>query len=148
MSAFICSHKHFASIEQAILRRSMSRDRSIYAIAYGLGFYPDRNQQKLEDGIKKLVQQWYRLNVETVCIKYGEPDDQPETFGHGQVAELGTIPLLKALQCLDYQIETEQKELNEEEKAAMHVLQMTISELQNAIVSETKDYRDAQWEIH
>lgn len=172
MSSFICSPKHFSSIEKTVksLFQSSYRGsdiRSIYLYFckdivpelynHSDGFDQNKAMSKISDMCDKLRE----LNV--LCCTYQYKEHYKDTIDK-EISEqmaivneeimgnnLSKVVLFKALNCLFYQIELEHLEevrpLTKEEKQAYDFFQVFTSKLAENIVSNMPEYDAAAWGI-
>lgn len=150
MSSFICSSKHFCSIENA-LNEILSGSE---------GYYLERNTGlKSKQDISKFVENLRWLNVVCVTFQYrshyeGKMDAQIS-------AELANVAtkckpkylslhgLYNALTCVDYQIETEHVKglFDTQVSETMPLLKNLIDYLARQIVSKLPDDNTNNWSI-
>lgn len=146
MSSFQCTDKHFRTIEKGLIKRQSESH------CYALREYHTASM------ITDLVKEWHKLNQVTVSIQYKEPiDNYALTAKKGD--SLTDVQLLKALQCLYYQIEMEQfdqtykepknfvREATDFEKEIYKVLEEVIQYLSSKVISALPEYNDAKWSI-
>lgn len=166
MSSFICSPKHFNSIEA-----------SVKNLAYGSQFYfPYSFKTKfnalyekrkatfdnMDACITNVVDELRRLNVLCVSLQYKshyegrldkEIEEQTEILMHfkKEYKILNKYELLAAMKCVNYQIETEHlkelRSLTESEEDALFFLKTMVNELAMDIVTNLPEYEKAGWSI-
>lgn len=165
MSSFICSPKHFNSIEKSVIYLTQDRNfyfpyafKNTFPELYNTGFY---TQDKIDAKVKSIIDTLRELNVLCVSLQYKshypgtldkEIAEQLEVVKMKDAGQsLTKLSLLKQLQCLDYQIETEHlkelRSLTPDEENAMYF----IKELENAlamdIIHKLPDYDKLSWGI-
>lgn len=165
MSSFICSAKHFNSIEKKL--HELIYDNNFY-VPYSLKnivpkFY-DRRQSSVKNVEKELtgiVDTLRELNVLCVSLQYkhhyeGTLDTQIQTElskvkSKTETKYLTTHGLYNALSCLNYQIEIEHlkklRELTNGEKNALTFLRELKIALASDIVSKLPDDKSNTWEV-
>jgi hypothetical protein len=166
MSSFICSPKHFSSVEN-----------SIKHLAYGNNFqfpysfkekFPELYERKhyclnqIEDCISEIMDTLRGLTAICVSLQYrkeyaGKLDDEIAEQTNYLIENkwdwttLSSVELLKAIECLAYQIETnhlkELRNLTEQEENALFFLKEMKISLAFVIVHETPSYKSAKWSI-
>ena len=155
MSSFICSPKHFNSVERALLRATIQQ-------------YPEWN---LYDGSRDIDKQQALIRehmltlreLSALCVNLqykhhhqGELDeviqaDIAELKNASISRELSLIELHKACSCISYQIETEHLEelrpLTGNERTAILFLESIKTKLALHIIKALPEYDKAEWEI-
>jgi hypothetical protein len=163
MSSFICSSKHFNSIEKA-LQNYFSGSR---ASEYSYKFYNyldcyNSTLSQIEYKIKQFVNTLRELNVLCVTLQYKhhydgrldtEIKEQRESvFNGSEYKEINLYGLVKALGSLNYQIEpehlTELRNLTPEEKTALKLLNDLKYDICYHIVCNDQKYEKSDWEIN
>ena len=171
MSAFICDPKHFTSIKDATFRKFR---KSFNGDWKGLNTHDFKKYLepaatlppfKLEDFTKNLIDKYIDvlivLSVETVCLKYKHHLEEGQTVERDikdqtraakrrtEPAELSDTALFKAIQCMEYQIETEHLNRPETtlEKEAQEFFKTLKIQLALIIAGTSADYEKAKWAI-
>jgi hypothetical protein len=144
MSSFVCSDAHFNSIQRALTSsHKFSQYRSSYSPYYCLRDYNEKQ-------IGSLVDTWHTINYEAVARQYGDNLFIPNR-NHKDFKVITESGLVKALQCLNYQIEIHHiknvRKLTTEEETAMDILGNLISEINENIVNKLPEYNTAEWEL-
>jgi hypothetical protein len=140
MSSFVCSSLHYNQIEHALIKKT---NRGLDALS---------NMTAKE--VTNFVNTLYALNRETTSNKYGDDPKQykrsKRNFNFLSDSHITDVELLKALDCVVYQIElhhlTDDRELKPSEKRAMDLLDKIRDELAHLIVYSTMEYQRAPWE--
>lgn len=158
MSSFICSPKHFNSIEWNLRELFNFKD---FNLPYDMqnrykGIYSDSWQKKSPGAVNKcireIVDELRKINVLAVSLQYkhhyvGVLDKEIETQTNILLSERNIKPvaltphgLYNALNCLDYQIELchikELRQLSESEEMAMAFINACKNQLAHYIVSK------------
>lgn len=166
MSSFICSPKHFNSIEA-----------SIKNLAYGSQFYFPYSFKKkfpalyekrkqtfdnMDACVENVVDELRRLNALCVSLQYKnhyvgkldtEIEEQTSILMNCKKESklLNKYELLAALKCVGYQIETEHlkdlRHLTEQEENTLYFLTEMINALAMDIVTSLPAYEKAGWSI-
>mgnify|MGYP006318585901 CR=1 FL=1 len=166
MSSYICTPKHFNSIEA-----------SIKNLAYGSQFYfPYSFKTKfnalyekrkatfdnMDACVENVVDELRRLNALCVSLQYKhhyvgkldkEIEEQTNILLNFKTEKkiLNKYELLAAMRCVNYQIETEHlkelRNLTESEEDALFFLKTMINELAMDIVTNLPEYEKAGWSI-
>lgn len=166
MSSFICSPKHFNSIEA-----------SIKNLAYGSQFYfPYSFKQKfnalyekrkatfdnMDTCVNNVIDELRRLNALCVSLQYKhhyegrldkEIEEQTEILMNSKKEHkiLNKYELLAAMKCVNYQIEEEHlkelRALTESEEDALFFMSEMINCLAMDIVTNLPEYEKAGWSI-
>lgn len=165
MSSFICGPSHFNKIEAGLKEYLLKDD---YACGYQIGqLFPalygrETLHSDKERLIRDITDELRKLNVLCVSLQYKshyvgtldkEIEDQTFTLlkGRRAVSPPNQYQLFKALNCLNYQIETEHLEeirsLDDQEKLAMAFLKEVKYKLAYDIATDTPEYESAEWEI-
>ena len=167
MSSFICSPKHFNSVETAL--KSIISDKD-FDTPYSLKpIYPklfnksNLNYKELSNQIKDIVDTLRKINVLTVSLQYkdnyiGTLDNEIQKeinyllTNRNNEQYLSPTALYKALQVINYQIEiehlTEIRELDTHESNALLFLKEITIAVATFIVTNTEEYNNADWSIH
>lgn len=165
MSSFICSAKHFNSIEENTFKMiRFDRDFDCYQLKQDFPkLYDQRSYDESEifKEVKSIVNELRELNVICVSLQYKnhyddidkEIKEQKELIYAGKgYKHLNPAGLLKAFICVNYQIEIEHLEelsgLNDDQKKAMKFLNIMIEYLTYRIAISTPAYDSAEWEIN
>lgn len=164
MSSFICDPKHFNSIEKTVQYLALGSE---FHFPYALkNIYPELYNKSTgvdiqADKVSEIVDTLRSLNVLCVSLQYkhnftgvldAEIAEQMEIVqDKPEGVQLSTIGLYKAIQCVNYQIETEHlkelRELTEDEQNAMIFLKAMDNHLAYLIVMALPEYDTAKWEI-
>lgn len=166
MSSFICSPKHFNSIEA-----------SVKNLAYGSQFYfpysfkerfnalyekRKSNFDNMDACVMNVVDELRRLNALCVSLQYkhhyeGRLDKEIEEQTNlllnfkKESKILNKYELLAAMKCVSYQIEEEHlkelRNLTESEEDALFFLKEMINTLAMDIVTSLPEYEKAGWSI-
>ena len=163
MSSYICDPKHFNSIEKEI--KNLSHDIN-FSIPYSLreicsSWYSKGEKSKIQLEISNLIDTLRELNVICVCLQYkshfeGVLDNDIKTQmeivkSKTSTKHLTLHGLYNALQCLNYQIETEHLKdlfgLNEEQIKAMKFLKEFTICVGAEIISNLPEDRTNSWSI-
>lgn len=166
MSSFICSPKHFNSIEKSIIELTQSNSFYFpYAFKDCLPeLYSSKNflDKDINAKVENLIDRLRELNALCVTLQYKhhyvgtlDAEIQAETVNlltnKKERQNLPKIGLYKALQCVSYQIELEHlkelRELNEAEKLALLFLKEMINALAHDIINHLPEYENGKWEI-
>jgi hypothetical protein len=166
MSSFICSSKHFNSIQKTLEFFTHGKN---YSFPYELKtvcpkMYDNKHYstELIEQEVREIVNALRELNVYCVLLQYkhhyegrlnNEVQDQLEIIRDSEGGNiLSLVELFKALTCVRYQIELEHlkelRELASLENRAMSFLNIMINDLACEIVRELPAYDDASWEIN
>lgn len=155
MSSFICGSKHFNSVEISLKHWFNGGKGSMLSYKFA-----EKLQYEGETMVGDYVDTLRRLNVLCVCLQYkhhyegkleqeivANTTDLLTNRGGGSVLSL--VKLIKALQCINYQIEPEYleelRELTAEESMAMQMTEKLINDLCKYIVTSSKEYDEAEW---
>lgn len=162
MSSFICTAKHYNSIESKL---HLLACNSQFYWPYEIGqMYPDlANRYTLQTAKEKIItgiiDTIRELNVICVNLQYrhhltGKLDSQIESDNieikqKTSIIALNDIALIKALQCCYYQIELhhlkELRELTEGEKNSMLFVSALINHLALNHINKLESYNIAKW---
>lgn len=136
MSVALLSERHYNSV-YANLRQS-----TVYNVSY-LEFRGLKGDMALE----YLVKAWYELNAKSYTRAYGEECPDLEGVNESESVNLPTIEsLVKALQCIEYQIEIPWHEMEPFERESMYLLKdIQVEHLKKLMDNER--YRIANWMI-
>lgn len=152
MSSYICSPKHFNSIEYTLIER----------FKYNRNDYFDYNFSKDVQVVRDYVDSLREINVLCVILQYkhhyvGVLDEQIEAerfFLKEKTSKklLNDFQLLKALECLSYQIEInylkELRGLTELEQSSLDFLSGIKNTVRRKIINNLSEYNNAEWEIN
>lgn len=162
MSSFICSPKHFNSLEVSMTKFFTSKDR-FYCYALKEKFpilYEARREspEKVAREIVSIVNSLRELNIVCVTLQYAshyenidkEMNEQREyMISDKSYQVLNTVEIYKVLQCTRYQIETDHLDdfggLNKHQQRAWDFLEIFIPALAEYIVDNTTVYDKAPW---
>ena len=165
MSSFICSPKHFNSIEKKLY--FLMHDRDFY-FPYELkekfrilADHSKESEEAIEMQISDLVDTLRELNAVCVSLQYSSHYDnineeiatQTEILkkNKAEFKHLTNLGLYNALRCLNYQIEIEHLEENlgvsERQKDAMFFLDRMIDALARHIVNQMPEDKTNRWEV-
>jgi hypothetical protein len=165
MSSFICTSKHFTSIEKK-MHQLINKDD--YYTPYELREVCPKNYDKrnnlietMEAEISKHIDTLRTLNAVCVILQYKHhykgtvnaqiSSEVNEVHRKSQPVELTTMGVYKALKCVIYQIELnhleELRELRTEEKNAMKYIKETISFLATYILTNSEEWEKAAYTI-
>lgn len=113
-----------------------------------------------QNRLKHLIKQWAQMNYISSCRKYNKDLDGAcmqeinriiQAWDYEQIKEkpCNCYQMLKLLECLRYNISEDI--FNEEEqrfyKTSLDLLERTIKSIQNAIISQISEYKEAAWSI-
>lgn len=166
MSSFICTPKHFNSIEAKFFKMLYRGD---FYCPYSLKeicpkWYNKRNwtQEVIEEEIFNHLNTLRELNALCVCLQYRD-SAEPGTLDKDieeqtkitkiktSIKDLTDLGFYNALRCLFYQIETEHlkelRSLTVEEENAMQFLDIIINVLANYIVGNLPKDKTNTWLI-
>ena len=165
MSSFICSAKHFNSIEESLKKYVNSRDFYAYKLKnlYPVLFRPkEQLYETVEKQITDIVNELRKLNVICVSLQYKHHYDgrlNEEIKEQEEIAfdrsegykELSLHGLYNALNCLNYQIELEHLEEltgnKEAENKAYQFLQIMTENLAHYLVRKLPEDNTNRWSI-
>jgi hypothetical protein len=165
MSSFICSPKHFNSIEKSVIY--LTQDSNFYFPYSFKNTFPELydkrhySQDKIDLKVKQTIDTLRELNVLCVSLQYkhhypGTLDKEiAEQLEVAKMKDAGqsltNISLLKQLQCLNYQIETEHlkelRSLTPDEENAMFFIEELKNALAMDIINKLPDYDKSPWGI-
>lgn len=155
MSSFICGSKHFNSVEVSLKHWFNGGKASMLSYKFA-----EKLQYEGETMVSDYVDTLRRLNVLCVFLQYKhvyEGRVEQEIVANttnlltnrGGGSVLSLVKLIKALQCINYQIEIEYleelRELTAEESMAMQMTEKLINDLCTYIVTSSKEYDEAEW---
>lgn len=164
MSSFICSAKHFNSVENAVVDHCI--DNANFWMPYniqkripGLDHHATREQKR--ETVHAIFTTLRELQVLCVSLQYkhhydGTLDEEIKqqmtaVKQKTGVVSLTRIGLYKAIGGILYQIETEHleelRELTQSEKDALFFARTLENGLAKDIVSDLSEYETAKWEI-
>jgi len=168
MSSYICSPKHFNSIEHSLKMLAYS-DQFSFPYSFKVPFpalYDRRNHstEVIEETICNIMDNLRELNAVCVSLQYrkhleGSLDKEIETQKQHLMRDkksklpltLTNIELYKSICCLGYQIETEHlkelRELTMEEKNALFFIYQMEQSLAANIIHKLPAYDKAPWGI-
>lgn len=150
MSSFICSPRHFNSVEHTLL--NMKNDNT----------YNYMMREYDTEYISSVVDNLRYINVVCVTLQYkahykGKLDNEIQKqldylFNNKNGGEFLSIKqLLQCLRCINYQIEiehlTELRELTESEQNAIEFLSIFSNKLAMYIINDTDILRDTKWSL-
>lgn len=165
MSSFICDPKHFNNVEVTL--KEMFWDRDFY-FPYSIadiypwikrGYFGEQDYYNKE--VTEIMDTVRELTVLCVCLQYKhnfpgtldkEIQDQhlilTDKKGGQKLSRMG---LLKALQCLSYQIETkhlkELRTLTPAEENALFFIEEVITSIMYDIICKSDEYNREIWSI-
>lgn len=165
MSSFICSPKHFNSVEKAI--QGVCRNQRFHFDHEIRKMYPYLSGDismidAMDDTVSGIMDEIRKLSVLCVCLQYRhhyegtlniEIEQQTGILINDKAnyKKLGDIELYIAVQCIDYQIETEHltdiRPLSPNEEMAYRFLRVFECNLAKYIVSRLPEYEKAGWAI-
>lgn len=160
MSSFICSAKHFLSVEKSIIRLFETPDYYITPDLYNV--YPElQDTYKTHSVVMRFMDQLRSISVLCVTYQYAKHfEDVNKEIAkemkalqvrQGRFELLNPVALSKALDCIDYQIEIDKLEavrpLTEEEQKAMQFLSILKNRLSKHIIRNLPEYDQADWEV-
>lgn len=99
--------------------------------------------------MKEHFENLYSLNVKSWNARYPgyTVEDISINLSNNNYKLHGNLySLLKSLQCLNYQIEIDEiKDITPDEQRAYNFLQNTIERIKDYIITETEEYKNAEW---
>lgn len=166
MSSFLCTANHFNSVELAI-QYYIQKDMFMCPYAFKEvfpEFYYKRNAStdKICDSVQNIMNTIRKLSVTCVNLQYQHHLEEGKSVdikikkeiqyllkNRNETVRLNPTALLKALQCLQYQIEIEHLTAlrpitKEEENALMFIKEMS-NQIAYDVATGTKEYEAAQW---
>jgi len=167
MSSYICTPKHFNSIEQKIADLiNYNSDfyfpyklRREYPVLYSRTSLPSAKEEE----ISKIIDCLRELNAVCVTLQYKdhykgkldkEISDQKQILFEGKkegYKNLTLTGLYNALRCLNYQIESEHLKdlfgLNTEQENALLFIETMTNELAHMIIRELPEDKSNRWSI-
>jgi FtsZ-binding cell division protein ZapB len=168
MSSFLCSPKHFNSVEQSINQLTYSSNNGFYFPYSIRNIYPkiynkrDHSFDAIEAEVKTVMDTIRELSAVCVTLQYKhhykgvldtEIKEETEYLLNNRKEHdlLSPVALYKAICCISYQIEIEHlKELRELTQAEQNAI-IFIKEMEDAlcahIVSKLPEYDTAKWSI-
>lgn len=165
MSSYICSAKHFNSIEESTFNL-IRYDRDFHCYQLKGQFDKLRDQRGYDESlirkeVKSIINELRELNVICVSLQYKQHYDNVDKeikeqkeliYADKSYKTLNLTGLLKAFICVNYQIEIEHLQelggLTDEQKRAMNFLKIMIDYLTYRIATGTPAYDQAEWEIN
>ena len=165
MSSFICSSKHFNSIERTVINLTQDQNfyfpyafKCVYPELYEKRYY---TQDRIDSAVTEIVNVLRELNVLCVSLQYKHhypgtldkeiSEQKAIVSDRAQSANLSKIELYKALICVSYQIEeqhlTELRQLSQQETNALFFIKEMKGALSADIIRSLPDYDVAAWEI-
>ena len=162
MSSFICSAKHFNSIESGILKLLNDNTFHSYALKEFNLYSYDAIPKTLEVTLKGFMGTLKKLNVLCVSLQYRKDevegtldtlieDRKKEVNQKTNIVDLSKLGLYNALKCLVYQVEIEQlediRDLERGETKAMLFLETFINCLANHICGKLPEDETNKWSI-
>jgi hypothetical protein len=167
MSSFVCTSRHFNSIEKSLQALFYNRKYSMFYLSKKIQpFAPELFSPQnytldaIDSRLRELIDSVRELNVLCVNLQYkhhAEPGTldtiiQLETEaikGRTGGSFLNPVQLLKALQCAKYQIETEHlkelRGLTQDEENSLLFISCCIDSLKDLIICQMEDYKSAAW---
>lgn len=163
MSSFINSAEHFNSVENALAELTYKQG---FYVPYSLKqiapkFYAKQHYsfETVRDEIKGIIDTLKELQVVCVTLQYkhhyeGVLDKEIETQMNlvkikSNIEGLSLCGIVKALNCIDYQIEVEHlkelRELTNEEQNALTFVREMVNALNMHIVSDLPEYESAKY---
>lgn len=104
------------------------------------------------DDLEKTLKGLYDLNIRSWNMRYKDDiitDEEKETFYKPNFRSKekfnNECEVLKALQCLKYNIELDKKDLSYEDNVYMEYLDNMVNRLTSYIISNLEDYKNANW---
>lgn len=169
MSSFICSSEHFNSCQAAVAELAISRD-GIQSMVWEMrdrfpaisGRRPDQ-ERAIKAEVENVFDNLRQLSVLCVSLQYkhhyeGTLDREIQECTDDLMKNrqkrkpLTKIGLIKALQCISYQIEIqhlkELRELTADERRALDFLDIFVPNLALDIIQRGEQYDREAWEIH
>lgn len=119
--------------------------RNVYSLSK---FSPVFNygQTAYLDTLEPIFETLQKLNARSFSERYAEP---VEIMPYKEVSRPGNHPnlcaLLKSLQCLEYNIELDEKGLSFDERRALKYLRGTIEAIKSHLISELPEMKEAAW---
>jgi hypothetical protein len=166
MSSFICSNKHFNSVEFALQLLLVSRTNQFHSPAAFRekmpNLYYKEDFASIDADITRMVDHLRRLSALCVTLQYahhypGEVDTQiklktDDLLRHKKEhIKLTPLGLYNALNCIEYQIETshlvELRPLTGDEELALLFLSTMIQSLGEYIIRQLPEDQTCHWEI-
>lgn len=109
-----------------------------------------------ESQLKTLIKDWYKMNYLSDCKRNNEPYDdeylewelQKIDKFKNEFPKCSTYQMLKALECINYQIEdiVDIPEVKETELSASYsMLIEAIDEIKDTIIGRQPEYKNAKW---
>lgn len=162
MSSFICNPKHFNTVEYTIQQMFMGAKKSEYSYTFSKYIKTQSGVDNVCENITRFIDTLKELQVLCVTLQYkhhyegvldAEISSQRQclTMEKRHNGSLRPHALIKALKCINYQIETEHlselRDLTEDEKTAMKMLDNLTKDLCYYIVSNEDAYENSEWEI-
>lgn len=140
MSSFICSTKHFNTVEKNLI--DLCNDRTLY-------HYPTQ--------INKMMQAMRQITVKSYFNQYAnhypniEAEIKAANYELGKITKVNKLPLIaifKALNCINYQIETPNEEMTPDELKQFLLFEEISAAIAKKIVQNLDAYDMPQWEIN
>ena len=137
MSVQQLSNKHYNSTYKAIKGSYHSSKQQF-----------EFNGQTEADPLLNCVRCWQNLNEKSYCNKYGEKftNEQFEPSGPWVFLD-SNEEVIKALQCITYQINQSFNELNDKEKEAMYILIRLTNAYLTPLVNGRVEFQKLPWSI-
>jgi hypothetical protein len=124
MSAFVCSDFHIS-----FLGAYAARNRLLYGLAISSDAMADKAAARL----------LFEENAKSVSYRYDEPPEGGFEFSdRARVVRLSPIAVIKAAQCLDYQI-------GEHPEYRYSDAKTILDRIKDHAISELPGYADAEW---
>ena len=161
MSSFICSAKHFNSIEKALNNYFSGSKSSEYSYSFYKYLGGNATGDQIREKIKNFIDTLRELNVMCVSLQYKhhsegtldtEISEQRErVYSDNSYKTIDIYGLIKALACVNYQLETENliefRPLTESETTALKYLDDLKYDLCYYLVNTSPQYDKGDWEI-
>lgn len=169
MSSFICSPKHFNSVEWNLRNLLIYNTRDFYfpyelKAKYPILYNRSGSVEMQENELQAVMDNLRELNAVCVTLQYkdhyiGSLDKEIQTQKDNLLnnrkaikpAVLNTRGLYNALKCINYQIEIEHLKdlfgLNDAQRDAMSFLKEMINALAHHIVSQLPEEKGNNWSI-
>lgn len=104
------------------------------------------------DDLEKTLKGLYDLNIKSWNVRYKDDvitDEEKETFYkinfRSKEKFNNECEVLKALQCLQYNIEIDKKDLSYDDIVNLEYLDNMVNRLTSYIISNLDDYKNASW---
>lgn len=140
MSAYVVENSTIDRIAAWVYTKSMgSMHNWMFRTLQSLGYLTDR-----PEGVEKLAQAMFWLNVEAVNERYGEFEAEqfrPLDYEYTLIPPVGVYQTLKSLKCWLYQC----SEGNVPETELFKAMQQLAYDIMEEIVNATEEYELAEW---